>query len=402
MRAKLFTFLVSIWLFGIIFPPTVDSENMALAQFGAFVWLPIVALLGSRSQLLGSLLRERPAILVLVVASILAIVASAVLSEEPSRSLAFAATAAIGLFALVGLWDVVGDRIQFCLATYAVLGTALICYAYYVGARVQGRLTIGAAHPNYLGIVSFGILMCAVTVRPWPLAAVLTLTNLFIIVDTQSRSALAAALGGLLLFAALKTNQIGRRKAALALAATSLICAMVLLVYQQAALDGISALFFLDDKNRGIGTGFTGRVGAWQEAIDLFSENPIFGVGFRMHERYMTILSSAHNGYVSLLAEVGIVGAVPLVALVLLLTLRLARRALQGDPMAIVGFSFVMGYLLIAAFERLFLNMGNPTSVVAWMFLLIANPKPHHRLLHPRRLTDVGWDHVPAVQQGLP
>jgi len=276
----------------------------------------------------------------------------------------------------------------------------LVSAVYFVGNRLQGRLAIGDAHPNYLGVVSFGVLMCAANVRPWPAAGALVSANLFIIVETQSRSALAAALVGLLLYAALKTNQVGRRKAAFGLAGLALICTVVLLVFQQTALDGISALFFLDDKSRGLGTGFTGRVAAWQEALDLFLGNPIFGVGFRMHERYMTTLSSAHNGYLSLLAEVGVVGAVPVLTLVFLLTARLARRAWQGEAMAIVGFSFVMGYLLIAAFERLFLNMGNPTSVLAWLFLLIETPRRSPRRIDSHQRESANWGPNWATQRG--
>jgi O-antigen ligase len=127
----------------------------------------------------------------------------------------------------------------------------------------------------------------------------------------------------------------------------------------------------LNDRYRGLGTGFTGRVGAWEEALDLFRENPVFGVGFRMHERYMTAASSAHNGYLSLLAETGAVGALLFLVFTGYLLWRLFRRAAAGEPIAVVGFSFVTGYLFIAAFERLFLNMGNPTSVLAWMFLML-------------------------------
>jgi O-antigen ligase len=158
---------------------------------------------------------------------------------------------------------------------------------------------------------------------------------------------------------------------AFALAFVALVSIVLLLAYYDAVESWVSSLFFLNDRYRGLGTGFTGRVDAWQEALDLFQQNPAFGVGFRMHERYMTTLSSAHNGYLSLLAEVGVVGTIPVFGLATLGGWRLFRRAVAGDSMAIFGFAFFSGYALLVVFERLFLNMGNPTSILVWIFLMI-------------------------------
>jgi O-antigen ligase len=38
----------------------------------------------------------------------------------------------------------------------------------------------------------------------------------------------------------------------------------------------------LHDPARGIGSGFTGRVEYWKQAIDAFWEHPVFGYGFRL------------------------------------------------------------------------------------------------------------------------
>ncbi len=372
--AKLFVILIPLWLLGIIWPTIYGSDNMFVVQFVLFIWLPIAGIcIGRGPFLFGNLFRERNSIFAWTAITIFAISLSALLSEEPGHSFGFVVTAALGLFSCVGVWEIVGRQMSRCLSIYAYLGTALMGYIYFFGIRVQDRLSIGEAHPNFVGLVSFGILVTALAVRPRIVASLLIAFNLLIIIETQSRSALAAALLALLVYGALKVNQIGRRKAAFVLAAISLLCAVLLLVYYDATQELISSLFFLNDKNRGLGTGFTGRVAAWREAMALFFENPVLGVGFRMHERYMTILPSAHNGYLSLLAEVGILGTVPLFTLTGLLCSRLIRRALNGDAIAMLGFSFVSGYLLIAAFERLFLNMGNPSSVLAWIFLLVAD-----------------------------
>ncbi|HEY4363757.1 MAG TPA: O-antigen ligase family protein [Bryobacteraceae bacterium] len=372
----LFLIAVPLWLFGVIFPPTVESESLVLVQFAAFAWFPIAAVFSSRGRFLfGPAFREQPWTVALAGASIVAITASAALSEDPTLSLGFVATVAIGLVCCAGVWEMGREKIATSLWVYSVLGTALIGYVYWVGARVQGRLTIGDAHPNYLGLISFGFLMCAPALPKRGIAAILIAANLYIIVETQSRSALAASILGLFVFASLKAKQMKKGRAAFTLACVALLSTVLLLVYYDTIETWVSSLFFLNDRYRGLGTGFTGRIDAWQEALDLFQQNPLFGVGFRMHERYMTTLSSAHNGYLSLLAEVGIFGTIPLIGLAILGGYRLFRRAWSGDEMAIMGFAFFAGYALLVVFERLFLNMGNPTSILAWIFLMIGAPR---------------------------
>ncbi|HLH38299.1 MAG TPA: O-antigen ligase family protein [Bryobacteraceae bacterium] len=347
---------------------------MVALQFIAFAWLPLFGLIIGASKFgVAAIFRRHLAILGLVLAIILAFTSSALLSEEPSRSFGFVLTASIGLFACAGIWELMGAKMLKALTIYAYVGSALVTSCYFIGSRIQGRLTIGVAHPNYLGVVSFGILVCALSVQPRLIGAILIGLNLFIIVETESRSALAAALLGLGTYGMLAAYKMHRPKVAAALGGAGIISTVVLLVFYDATQVWISHLFFLNDRYRGLGTGFTGRVAAWEEAIDLFAANPIFGVGFRMHERYMTMLSSAHNGYLSLLAEVGLIGVVPITILLIALIWRLARRALARDEVATIGISFVLGYLVIAAFERLFLNMGNPVSVLVWIFLLISD-----------------------------
>lgn len=311
----LFIALVPLWLFGVIFPPTLDPTNRELLQFATLSWLPIVGtFLGWGRFLVGPLFRERSVILWVTGASLLALAANALLSEDPLHSLGYVLTVALGLVCCAGIWEIVGTRVVTCLSIYSILGTLMGIYTYFIGERVQGRLSIGDAHPNYLGLVSFGFLVSALAIPNRLLAGSLIAINLFIIVDTQSRTVLGAGLLALLVFAALKAKQISKRRAAFALVGLALVLGLLVLIYSDVVAYWISSLFFLNDKYRGLGTGFTGRVEAWQEALDMFFNNPAFGVGFRMHERYMNTLSSAHNGYLSLLAEVGRIGVVPLIS----------------------------------------------------------------------------------------
>jgi O-antigen ligase len=371
---RFFVLFIPVWLFGTIFPPTVDTPNMDFVQFLTLIWLPMIAtIFGEWQFLLGPVFRERPLIFFLTCTSLLAIAASALMSTNPARSLGYVAAAAVGLVCSAGLWRLIGNRMIDCLSLYAVLGSAFATYIFFEGPRIQGRLSISlTSHPNHLGLVAFGPLMCSLLVRSRVIAACMIAINFVIIAAAESRSSLIAAFLGILVYLTLKTTRGRKRKSTLVLIGTAIASAILAVIYQDAIEEWVSSLLFLNDKYRGLGTGFTGRLNAWQEAYDLFRGSPWFGVGFRMHEQYMTTLSSAHNGYLSLLAEVGVVGTVAFMALTLFASWRLLLRALRGDSLAIFGLSFVVGFLFLATFERFFVNTGgNPTSILTWLFLMM-------------------------------
>jgi len=370
---KVFVYLTPIWLLAIIFPPTMDSQYMDALQLATLAWLPLCGFVAAQGRFFfGPAFSERMSVLFLTSASLVAITGSALMSVDPVRSLAYVAASALGLVSCAGLWRLVGDRMIDCLSLYAVLGTAFVTFILITGPRIQGRLSISlTSHPNYLGLIAFGLLMCSLMVRARLLAGCMIATNFVVIVATESRGSLVAAFLGLLVFFTLKITRGHKGRAAFTLAGASLSIALLLIAYRDLIEGWAASLLFLNDKYRGLGTGFTGRLDAWQEAFDLFLSNPWFGVGFRMHEQYMTTLSSAHNGYLSLLAEVGLAGTIALTLLMILGCWRLFRKALTGDSVAILGLSFVVGYLFLATFERFFLNMGNPTSVLTWLFLLM-------------------------------
>lgn len=376
---RLFSFLIPLWLLGLIVPAAVDSENVSVIQFAVLTWLPVIGIVwGSDRFLVGPIFRERPAITYITVAGLVTLLASAILSAQPLLCLAYVVSAMIGLIACAGLWRVIATRMMHCLAVYAVLGSGIAGLAYLYGPRIQGRLSISTmAHPNFLGLISFGFLICSLAVKNIPLRICLISINFVAIAQAESRSALVASFLGLLTYAAIRITWSHKGKAAFTLAGATLGGIVFLLFFQDAIENRISALLFLNDRYRGLGTGFTGRTELWQEAFDLFLQNPWFGVGFRMHELY---IKSAHNGYLSLLAEVGIVGTAALSLLLIALYWSLLRQALRGNYIAAIGFSFVTGYLFLATFERFFLNMGNPTSMLTWLFLL----KPVHDGLAPR------------------
>jgi len=56
-----------------------------------------------------------------------------------------------------------------------------------------------------------------------------------------------------------------------------------------------------------------GRIQSWSEGLQMFRSEPVLGVGFRQYSDYHTMV--AHNAFVHVLAELGIVGAVAFVGI---------------------------------------------------------------------------------------
>lgn len=73
------------------------------------------------------------------------------------------------------------------------------------------------------------------------------------------------------------------------------------------------------------GGDLTGRVGLWKAAADMFAEHPLFGVGSGAFKTSVDLGQEAHNAFLSVLVELGIVGLL-LFSTVLLIVLYDALR----------------------------------------------------------------------------
>lgn len=266
------------------------------------------------------------------------------------------------------------------LVAYAYLGSALSAYLYLYGDTLQGRLTFG--HPNYLAVVCFGVLSCSLLAQNLVMRSTMIALNLSVIFETQSRSCLVGSMITLLFYIVLSnTRAMRRRLGPIAVIGIITVTVCFGVMFREQITERVSAALFLEDRDRGIGTGFTGRLEAWDEAYQMFLTSPVFGIGFRMHERFMTTLSSAHNGYFSTLAETGAAGICSALILIGTCAWRLLTMSRSGDSIAIVGFSFVSGFLFVAMFERYLINFGTSTAVLMWIFLLMPRwPRPGVRI----------------------
>lgn len=138
-----------------------------------------------------------------------------------------------------------------------------------------------------------------------------------------------------------------------------------------AFLFAVDFIFFdilqIDSATRGIGSGFTGRGAIWMEYLALVADNPIFGHGFDM-SRYVAEfqlagyvagdISSAHNSYLTILYDHGLIGFLVYSALLIMMLLG-AIRSGRGQLTP-----FIVAFILIGLTESRPLNVGNPSGLL--------------------------------------
>jgi O-antigen ligase len=256
------------------------------------------------------------------------------------------------------------------LKVFAVLTAGLLVgfawYDYVPGNRLGRGKDI--LNPNTIALVAVSAFLAAMAIKSLLLRLVVMGPIAGIIVLTSSRAAAVAAVAGLAAVVWLRLR--ARRRPVWLFAVTGLVVmAGVTVIYGDVMYRGLDQVYALSTADRGISSGATGRVAAWKWTWELFLRNPVLGAGFRAHELLLKADSSAHNGYLATLAEVGILGFLG----VLYLIVRGMRVLWDGSRKPESGFSrsilfgLCVGYLLLAVFERYLINVGNPTSL---LFLL--------------------------------
>ena len=237
----------------------------------------------------------------------------------------------------------------------------------WAGIDRGGRLTFGDAslNPNSIALVSISVLLSSIIIQNSVLRWSVFSAALIPLIMTNSRASMLGSIIGLIAMFVVRTKVASRR--------TQVVVFLVLVLggtlgaaFSEIVTGTVSDFFSIHDRYRGIDTGATGRIYAWRETWNLFLNNPLFGVGFRAHEAHMRVGSSSHQGYLALLAEVGIFGFLAVMYLIGSGIRTLWERVKNDELVSInsVLFGLVLAYLVIALFERFLLNVGNPTSLL--------------------------------------
>lgn len=278
---------------------------------------------------------------------------------------------------LVGLWlalqfntNLDSEQYEQGLKIFAVLTTGLLVgfawYDYVPGTRLGTGKKI--LNPNTIALVAASALMAAMAIRTLAVRVVVMGVVATVVVLTGSRAAAIAIVMGLVVTGWLRLRSRGGP--VLIFAAVGLLAVVGIgAMYGGQVYDTLDRLYSLSTADRGLGSGASGRLEAWKSTWKLFLDHPFIGVGFRAHEFLLRVDSSAHNGYLATLAELGLIGFLAIISLIargLHLLWESAQEPERGFiPSLLLGLS--VGYLFLAVFERYLINVGNPTSL---LFLL--------------------------------
>jgi O-antigen ligase len=236
-----------------------------------------------------------------------------------------------------------------------------------------GRVT-PLENPNYVAMMALVAFIGALSVRSIIWATALSVLPVYSMVVLESRDSLLAATIALLV--AIISRAWGHRSKKffvyllLAFFGSAALCAVMTLAGFH-LLDSIGQsfahLFMINDKYRGISSGGSGRNDLWAAAISLWEAEPIFGVGFKGHTLLMPDQLPAHNAYIAMLADMGLVGLASYLLMMspaIYFVFKPIQRFVE-NPLPV---TIIATYILYGAFEVRAFSFGNTYSVV---FLLI-------------------------------
>jgi O-antigen ligase len=262
------------------------------------------------------------------------------------------------------------DMVRGLLSGVAVGIAIAMSLMVWDGNYSYGRL-MGRSGPNYWGMNALTAFFAAFAIRNLAVRIAIIGCALAVVLLCQSRGAMMAIAAGSSMLWFLFAYHASSRQRLILIGVTTLIIVAVALAGYDVIAD---KLLLVNDRGRGVDSDGTGRFAAWVQAFELFQQSPWFGIGYRQHERFITVASSAHNAYLATLAEMGLFGLVLYLGLMLGGAVLAVRKALarRGDvQFAIAGFA--VAFLVVGVVERVGMTTGNAMSLImiyssAWAF----------------------------------
>jgi len=273
-----------------------------------------------------------------------------------------------------------------------VMNVVYVSLAFVMYGAPQNRF-VGGIHPNIFSQASIVLAFSALMfLSGWKKMAVI-LGSLFVAYVVDSRYALATV--SIMYFGLLLLDSSVRAKL-LSLLFFIALTAMFLFT------DIFSEVFSLNDANRGLSSGVSGRASNWDYFLPQLSERPFFGYGFRNHD-----FVGAHNGFMQYVLENGLViSTLFFSALFLTLILNvstawhsLSDRTFQAHEGRVVSVT-LLAIIFAANLQPQLINFGDqfgPLTLMILMYVPVA-----YRSYGRRRPGDVGPHKLSDIRLARP
>lgn len=315
----------------------------------------------------------------LVLASMLYTSSTSYGSVKVMHFLTVTAWSFLGVFLLIKNQNSL-NRFLKGLLFYGSLTTLFIVYSYYtnnIGYSAGGRVGIGDDGGNVLGLgrmVAVASIIIAVfyfyekrsfTVRL--LALIMFCLSVFVLLLTGSRMPFISFIISLGLLIPISINFRGLR-------ITKKIFSFVLLSFFALIaliplyLNGVVGAMF-NRLLRLFETGNEGRSDRFEVAIDMWRDNPVFGQGigsFSIKYSGMDIRSYAHNIFLEVMSELGMVGLILLTTLLIISLVNILKIKNENINIYQISVIIVFFYALLNA------NTTGDINDNRWLFSFIA------------------------------
>lgn len=235
------------------------------------------------------------------------------------------------------------------------------------GVEKGGRLAGIYSNANSLAIVSAIVLVLGVgglARGTSVLVSTIVLISAISLVLTETRSALLGAVAAIFYVVLKKWDgRINPWMVFAGIGLSAVACIGLLLSFKFEVPDVIQRFARNDD-----GELLSGRDSIWESSLSLWSTRPITGFGFRTGEfvfesHYSVSAGIAHNSYLQTLLEVGALGALPFLVL-LILIVRALKNTRSFQPL--ISAQALTVLLLVVAFsESILFGVG---QVMSWTF----------------------------------
>ena len=131
-------------------------------------------------------------------------------------------------------------------------------------------------------------------------------------------------------------------------------------------------------------TAASGRLAAWEGALEQIGDRPILGYGFGTEQRvfidrwYYFQGGTTENSYLGLLMQVGAVGLALVLALgcALLIGGIRALRSVSDDEriLVVAGLGVVLAAAMIALIQSYLYSVGNIATTTVWVSMFVLSP----------------------------
>jgi O-antigen ligase len=149
----------------------------------------------------------------------------------------------------------------------------------------------------------------------------------------------------------------------------------------------LNDIFRLHQRDRGFGSGFSGRFDMWKQALESVWKKPVLGWGFRTTSQGGGgNFGGIHSAYIKILLEGGFVGAFFLVGAAvteLVRRLKLSVRLRLVRPIDMPGFDVARSYhintlacasmcslMTLWIYDQYYINLGSPISIAFFLIIL--------------------------------